>query len=128
MLPNLSCVQTKHGWTLLHNNAPIDVSGTFIPVGEPIVRNARHYIVLQVVTPETQDFIESIDVYCMGRYSNYTPCLSGTHTILAKIPFRYKKYEVRNAHKLFEGKSIVATLRVEGIFDLFCSVKIMNVK
>ena len=110
----------------MHNNKHMYVSGSFVPCGEPIVRNGKHYIVLQV-NNDACDVFESIDTYCKENFKEYTPCLSGTRTILAKIPYRYRKYEVQNAHKLFEEKPMIATLKVEGVFDSFCSIKVSSI-
>ena len=123
---HLTTAQTKYGQTLLHKNKHIYVSGSFVPCGEPIVRNGKHYIVLQV-NNDARSIFECIDTYCNEQFEEYTPCLSGTQTILVKVPFRYKKYEVQNAHKLFEEKPIVATLKVEGVFDSFCSIKLSSI-
>ena len=126
---------TSTFYKITKNNEPICFSAELKCVSDVNVLGNKRYIRIEV-TGVLLEFLKSVDNYCFNNFEKYTSTISN-NSILVKLPFRYKKYEINyinqaSSDDLYEGSHIKATIEVTGVYlskyTSMCTFKMLTLE
>ena len=120
-------VQDAHG-------RPFSFTTNVVCITDILDINGKKYIRLQL-EGGASEMLHNLDTYCSNMFSTYTNTIIN-ESILVKIPYRYKRYEIRyitpaSSDDLVEGARIKANLTVAGLYftgtNCTCSYKLNEI-